>query len=384
MTDVKETDALYMDNMKVLKLLVVVSSLCLALAGCTESSGKNADVLQIECDELNISSLAPELVDRVSYLALECPFHAVVGRIDEIKFVEDMMYVADYKSNKIFAYGLDGSFVGVLMRQGRGPGEYIEIQTFDVDDKSIYVLDNAVNKLIVYDRNTFQYVRESKLNLDAWDFEVLDNGGILFAYAPMAGNRKKDSEVRYRILVVDSDMNICDRYFAYGQDECDAFSLRHYLSESDGEILYSSLNEDGFHVFSQSDGSLKKSVHIKFANPMPSDSRSDFSQMREAKYTYQMRSPLKCGNIMAFMIAINGEGQSVLADQSMSFYVNSKESLRNNLFSVIGSNRDCLVADWQSSGIYDFMIDKGFDRAVPDVEALIHEDNPYLVFYHLK
>ena len=87
---------------------------------------------------------------------------------------------------------------------------------------------------------------------------------------------------------------------------------------------------------------------------------------------------------MAFMIAINGEGQSVLADQSMNFYVNSKESLRNNLFSVIGSNRDCFVADWQSSGIYDFMIDKGFDRAVPDVEALIHEDNPYLVFYHLK
>ena len=98
-TDVKEANALYMDNMKVLKLLVVVSSLCLALAGCAESSGKNTDILQIECDELNISSLAPELVDRVSYLALECPSHAVVGRIDEIKFVEDMMYVADYKSN---------------------------------------------------------------------------------------------------------------------------------------------------------------------------------------------------------------------------------------------------------------------------------------------
>lgn len=368
-----------------LKKIVITIICCIHLYGCSNSCNHVSEVKSIECNETSIPETLSDLICNVQFLALQNDSKHILSKIDEIYFENDLIYIGDFKAKKVFVYNYSGELVSVLSRYGRGPGEYIEFQAFDVDEDYIYILDGAVNKILTYDSKTLDYIREDKLNFFAWDFVKLADEGFLFAYAPMYGNKKIEANHRYRIIVTDQNFKVQKRFFKYTENEYDAICLRHYLSVYKDQILYNSFNEDVCHSFSLTDGNLVESLAINFSNSIPINQRSEISHIKEMKFSYQMRVPIRCNDLLAFTIAMGDGGQCIILDQTnMSFSTNSEKSLFNNVFGIISSFEDYLVADWQSANIYDFMISRGFTRADIDTERMIRDDSPYLVFYRMK
>lgn len=66
----------------------------------------------------------------------------------EFKFLDSLMFIADFKAQAIKIYNTNGKFVKALGRKGHGPGEFSQLAFIDVDqiDNSIIALD--MNKRI--------------------------------------------------------------------------------------------------------------------------------------------------------------------------------------------------------------------------------------------
>ncbi len=74
-----------------------------------------------------------------------------IGRIDKLKVFDDNIYILS--NMKIFKYGSNGSFLNILDKSGRGPGEYVSPFDFLVDeDDNIEVLDFRGKKILKYDK----------------------------------------------------------------------------------------------------------------------------------------------------------------------------------------------------------------------------------------
>lgn len=126
-----------------LSLLMVVS--------CKGTKSDCAVDRTIECRESQIRPDIPEYVKEVTFLPLEAGDNTLLGSVDKVAFYNDLIYIADYSSRKILAYDMNGKLCFVLDRQGRGPGEYLEVKSFTVDSDNLYVLDNIGKKLLAYD-----------------------------------------------------------------------------------------------------------------------------------------------------------------------------------------------------------------------------------------
>ena len=172
----------------------------------------------IECRESQIRPDIPEYVKEVTFLPLEAGDNTLLGSVDKVAFYNDLIYIADYSSRKILAYDMNGKLCFVLDRQGRGPGEYLEVKSFTVDSDNLYVLDNIGKKLLAYDPLTGEYKASREMPIVAWDVEVLSNGDLIFAFVTAGGKLSKE-QPPYRLFVTDNDLNIKIQMLGYGEKE---------------------------------------------------------------------------------------------------------------------------------------------------------------------
>ncbi len=75
-------------------------------------------------------------------MPLETKGNALLGSVDKVAFYNGTVYIADCGSRKIVAWDMKGKLRFLIDRQGRGPGEYLEVKSFSVDSDNLYILDN--------------------------------------------------------------------------------------------------------------------------------------------------------------------------------------------------------------------------------------------------
>ena len=351
----------------------------MVMAGCRTVDG---DTVFLRCSEYEIESSISSRISDVSYVILEQDSLHILARVNKLVIEDNGIYIGDYRTRKIFAYDTLGTLKGVLDRYGRGPGEYLEIREFAVDANHIYVLDNYLNKLLVYSREDMTFLYDLKVPFQFWDFEILSDGGFLFAYAPMQGAASADSG--YRLIVTDSALNVRNRMLEYETGTYDALGFRNNLTSYGGRILYSSYEKDGYCLLDRKDGALLESVEIEFDKGIPKGCRSDLETVLEGKYTYLYEAPVMCQDLLLFQFAVDGSGRDYLLDSDIGeFMVNSIEDIRR-MFGVVSSYDDYFIAYWGDSQVYESVTSRGFPEAAGDAEKAILNDCPYLVFYHVE
>ena len=254
---------------------------------------------------------------------------------------------------------------GILDKHGRGPGEYLAIQSFVANEHHLYIMDQFQNSIVVYDARTLDYQKTLKTPVPSWDFEVLNNGGFVFAYSPMVAGQH-DANLRYRVFVTDSNLNIKQNYFPYTETEMDAFSTRHYLSSNGQYIVYGNYNQPGYCLINKTDGVIEENISFKF-----SGNQSDGGNYRV---------PYLCNNYIALSIQLNDMWSYCVFDREKS----EINYLGVPFFGIIGSFKDGLIGYWQNSLAYDTMIKNGCPKADRETEDQIHNDIPYLVFYVIQ
>lgn len=360
-----------------LMALVLMTSVVLS---CGRYSN-DIHVRTIDCDEYAISPTASDHIADVAYIVLQ----GHIGQVDDLRISSDQIFVADYKNHIVSVYGFDGGLKGVINKVGRGPGEYIEIRAFAVDDRYVYILDSFTRRILFYDIKTLSFDHECSLPFHVWDFEILNDGGFVLACAPMQPGMTKESSLRYRVFITDSIMNVKKRMFEYEDSRSDAFAFRNYISSFDDKVIYSSFDMDGYHVLSKDNGEVLESVCIDFEHGLSDENRSVLSDVYGTGYSYQYDVPVMCDGYMMFKFVINNVGQEIMLSlNDCMFLSNSPDKVYKSIFGVKGSHEDLFISYWGDDQIYDMMISNGFTRASVADEARIKDGDTFLILYRMQ
>jgi hypothetical protein len=200
--------------------------------------------LRIDCEESAIS-VDEILSPNVSFVKLETKQECLIGKIDEILFDDDKIFIIDkHVSKGVFIFDFNGHFLGKIANQGRGPEEFIEIQdvTLNKGKKEVHVLDAYGSKINCYNYMG-EFLKGVKIKTLFHAFEYLtSNTAIRYK------NRNFSPDIpaiQLATLYAISDNNI----LSYGFEEAktqDAFSwnTQRQLWKYHDEVYYNSRFSD--------------------------------------------------------------------------------------------------------------------------------------------
>jgi hypothetical protein len=134
-------------------VILTATLILFVAASCGSESGKAAKgVIDVESAVgkgrvVNLSEIASD----IKYVRLETKAESVIGNVWNVKLSKGKIYVSDNKYT-ISIFSEDGKFIKKFSRVGRGPEEYVDISTFQVNDTDggIEIMDRS-GRIIRYD-----------------------------------------------------------------------------------------------------------------------------------------------------------------------------------------------------------------------------------------
>jgi|GEM_PF-3980081 hypothetical protein len=172
-----------------------------------------------------------------------------MGEIRQIKKHGDKFYFVhdkDRYSAELKVYNINGMPVSKVGAIGRGPGEYLTVNAFDIDKSgNIYVADARANKLIIYDAN-YKYVDTRSLLYDIESIKCLDDGNYLLAL-PSWNSEEYDNAM---VVIADKEMNIVKTLLKYDMTIMDSNYIlsRSGLEEAFDKIFFHPSSYDSVFV----------------------------------------------------------------------------------------------------------------------------------------
>ncbi|MBC8147851.1 MAG: 6-bladed beta-propeller, partial [Bacteroidetes bacterium] len=144
--------------MKAFTLLFVIILIC----SCSVTKNNNKDqvfeIIDFE-NSLNnsnaIKTYISEIADEIEYIELETKRNNIIGKIGDIKIHGDTLVILDSTTKELLLFNKKGQFLNKIGSIGKGPGEYVQITTWDIDqqNKSILLYDNKLQKFIKFSMN---------------------------------------------------------------------------------------------------------------------------------------------------------------------------------------------------------------------------------------
>lgn len=372
--------------MKIKKIMKLVFILLGVYACDTASHTKNdyPTVYDIQFkDDADSISLSKQ-IEKIDCLVLENAKSSEIFSLDKIKFENNLIYIADYHGSKIVAYDMSGKYMFNIDKKGSGPGEYLEIKSFTVDEHFIYVLDNYNHKIFIYDCFTGAIKGERPLSIVAWDIETLSDGNFIFAFAPMTQINMKQSS--HLLFVMDKDFNIIQRLLPYNENQKVAFSPRSFFTSNEDNIIYSSMLFDRYTVIPRKNVDSLYHVGIEFEHSIPKESRGDGDYIAKHNYKYLCETPVVCGNYVSFQVPLTDFVDMYVYNRSENMLMKNRyNDMYNYFYSPIGSYQGRFVSYISGYLVYEDLVKNGFQRVDKLIENSLKEDEvSLLIFYTIK
>lgn len=136
-------------RLALVKGLILIVFSCLLLQCKNEIEGTNVSVSEIDItNPRNGHALLSEIADYVEYIPLETTDSCLIGKISIISINSHGIFISDYRH--LLHFDLKGKFINTIGSQGRGPGEFINIVDFYVDEKRSQIILMQSNSIFVY------------------------------------------------------------------------------------------------------------------------------------------------------------------------------------------------------------------------------------------
>jgi hypothetical protein len=200
------------------------------------------------------------IIDKYKYIRLESNNESLIGEITKIRTYNDKIIILDKRFAKaVFIFDTTGKFIDKINKQGKGPGEFVSIFDFDIDETgALYIFDLSKNEISCFNIEDLSFVKSIALKTSISSFVCSDKSFVLYR-----GNRPGKKEMDYNILTTDAKLQVNNKFFKFRKDLDDdvAFSVRDFLIKSES-ILYSPLIDNK--VYSVGHGKLIPKYEFQF------------------------------------------------------------------------------------------------------------------------
>jgi hypothetical protein len=124
-----------------------------------------------------------ELVGNVRYVPLETNNECIIGEIEKIVADSNNYYILDFQEKLFVFNSITGKNKFTLNKQGKGPGEYVDIVDFTISpDGKIVINDSGLRKLLVYEESG-HFIKEIDLSFGVLSLNFF-NENTLILYSP--------------------------------------------------------------------------------------------------------------------------------------------------------------------------------------------------------
>lgn len=390
-------------------LFVFLVAICIVLCGChynDKTIETEAGVITIDPDKLTVinnnGEFAAACLDTIHFLRLETSDDCLLGDITKIIESDSLIYILDElkgDAKRIFAFDRNGNFKRQISKIGQGPGEYIQLRTFDIRSDTLYMLDDYYNIIMRFDPNGRFIDQSNKIRLfNIEEMVILDsaphvlvmtqlnslNSIVHGVYSPFTDNEP--------IPVIE---NKFDRSKSFGTITCSTPVQKN----DDGEIVMLQPFSPTALAFNPKTMQTREFVNIKCEAEIPvigeNENFSEFESKIDPKVRYS-RFPYNVFQTGKWIIVNFFTGSIVFdIETSTGFYrPNMLESVDADIFpfatlSVVGKSSDGSLLGAMSAENFLNRVSEGSDnmKFMPPndiLDGLTEDANPVLIRYKFK
>jgi hypothetical protein len=338
-----------------------------------EKFDSSVDVLTFDYKSKSVIKLS-EFIRDITIIPLETSNISIIGNISKVQLFGDKVYILDDLSNSLFMYDTSGKFVDKIDKAGQGPGEYIRILDFIVNENGIYLLDLSSHKINHYgldlsfvDEIRFQTIG-SALMADHTNFWLYNEPTFL----------AED----YRLTQIDIKGNTAIKLFPRNCLPGHSYSMAssNVFQRNGGSLFFSPRYENAIYELNGNECSLRMKLSFKNKTFLEDRDIAD-EDIYKGEYLFRQNFYILDGYIIVDYLVDN--------QRYFSFY--NKQTHKSISGSVIKdvipdydrffprwSNDNCLIESVEAEYVInDFT---GLSKAA-SLQDLHPDDNPILVLY---
>ncbi len=237
----------------------------------------NAVTIEIDPDKFQEIGWVDSNQIEFTFLPLEelLPF----GDIAKILFRDEKIFIKPYNMGRIYIYSQEGVPHGIIDHAGAGPGEYLDLSDFDINNskKQIIVSDAGNRKFVTYSYSG-DFISEKPVN---FSIKLLKSyptdNGIQYIVDLRYSNILPGQNKVFNINLFDENWEFIKGYFPFSQFRGGMLGHPYmFFSKTDTCIGYYKTFTDSIFHFNNNEMSL--AYYLKFPKPVYSYEEFEKSQ----------------------------------------------------------------------------------------------------------
>lgn len=125
--------------------------LTIFLSSCQEEVPSSMLILDIELEESKELSYS-SLFKKIEYTLLDAGDKEFLAMPGKVKILDSLIFMEDRQKSFVFIFRIDGSLKSIIKSAlNPGPGEFLQLEDFQVWDQKIHIRDRPMNKMISFD-----------------------------------------------------------------------------------------------------------------------------------------------------------------------------------------------------------------------------------------
>lgn len=132
----------------------IVFILTMFVCSCSEKVASDQELVTIEIDlDQSVEGKLSDHFEKPEYIILDYPDSNPVINLYNVVFRDGLIFIRDNRSHNLFVFDEEGQVVNTINANGMGPGEYIQMDDFQVTEDRIFIQDTHLQKQLEFDRN---------------------------------------------------------------------------------------------------------------------------------------------------------------------------------------------------------------------------------------
>jgi|GEM_PF-1480643 len=146
------------------------------------------EIIKIESPGQDSIVHLSNFVKSVKLVPLEFSDNSIVGKVKKMKFYKDRIYIHDKYQTSLLVFDIQGKFLHTIGVLGKGKDEYLDLTSFDVNEKGVFIYNYNPSEIYHYDYEGIPLQKSKIRDFQGEYFAMQNDFYYLYRSSPKTGS----------------------------------------------------------------------------------------------------------------------------------------------------------------------------------------------------